>query len=347
MDDFARRPAGDRRAFIGESAARRDLTPVVIEKDFWVCWTLRRLVRSKNLKGHMTFKGGTSLSKAYGIIERFSEDIDLTICRTAPIIADVKSPMEEGISGNERQRRTKELKLAAQKYVKDVALSFLGSEIEAALGTAKGWELMVDPEDPEHQSLLFNYPQSSGYGLDYGGGGNGNGYIKPRIKLEFGARGEAEPAELRPIHPYLAEDFADELPDAITEVETLAIERTYWEKITILHALGHNGKLRPGMSRHYYDVIMLDRGGISEAAMARPDILASVVRNKNLMFTDRSASYETAVMGTIQLAAIGEAAALLAEDYSAMGEMFMAKPPSFKELTEAIGAIEAKINRVN
>src|SRR3546814_9677604 len=78
MDEFARRPAEDRRAFIDEAAARRDLTPIIIEKDFWVCWTLRRLVMCPDLAGHMTFKGGTSLSTAYGIIARFSEDIDLT-----------------------------------------------------------------------------------------------------------------------------------------------------------------------------------------------------------------------------------------------------------------------------
>ncbi len=92
MDDFARRSAGERRVFIEEAAAQRDLTTVVIEKDFWVCWTLRRLGTAPDLKGHITFKGGTSLSKAYGIIERFSEDIDLTIRRSAPL--SIRSPRQ-------------------------------------------------------------------------------------------------------------------------------------------------------------------------------------------------------------------------------------------------------------
>ncbi|OYW85173.1 MAG: hypothetical protein B7Z20_09575, partial [Sphingobium sp. 32-64-5] len=101
MDDFARLGAADRRAFITEAASGRNLTPVIIEKDFWVCWTLRRLTRSEDLVGHITFKGGTSLSKAYGIIQRFSEDIDLTIRRTAPLLDQVASPMEPGITGKE------------------------------------------------------------------------------------------------------------------------------------------------------------------------------------------------------------------------------------------------------
>ena len=107
MDEFAKRPADDRLAFINEAAARRDVTPIIIEKDFWVCWTLRRLMETQALGEHLTFNGGTSLSKAYGIIERFSEDIDLTIGRDARMIAETKPPMEQGISGNERERRTK------------------------------------------------------------------------------------------------------------------------------------------------------------------------------------------------------------------------------------------------
>jgi hypothetical protein len=168
MDEFARRPAVDRRAYIDEAAARRDLTPIIIEKDFWVCWTLRRLVMCPDLAGHMTFKGGTSLSKAYGIIARFSEDIDLTISRAAPLLSEVASPMDSDITGKERERRTKALKAAAQAYVATVAMPILAREIEVALGTAEGWSLALDPDDKDQQTLLFVYPRTSGYGLAYG-----------------------------------------------------------------------------------------------------------------------------------------------------------------------------------
>ena len=154
MDEFARRADDDRLAFINEAAARRDVTPIIIEKDFWVCWTLRRLMEVPVLRDHLTFKGGTSLSKAYGIIERFSEDIDLTIGRDAPLVSETLPPMEDGISGKERERRTKALKAAAQSYVQTIALPELAKAIEASLGTAEGWTVRIDPDDRDAQTIL-------------------------------------------------------------------------------------------------------------------------------------------------------------------------------------------------
>ena len=348
MDEFARREAADRRAFIEEAASRRDLTPTIIEKDFWVCWTLRRLMNCEELTGQLMFKGGTSLSKAYDVIYRFSEDIDLTISKDAPRISEVNSPMEDGISGKERQRRSKALKEAAQAYVAEQIMPALAREIETALGTAEGWSLELDPEDNDRQTLLFNYPQTSGYGLNYGndyGGGADGGYIKPRIKLEFGARGDTEPSELKAITPYLAAEFPDELPDATVEIPTLAATRTFWEKVTILHMLHHSGKLRDGMSRHYYDTFMLAHAGIDGEALAQPNLLAEVVHNKSLMFADKSASYETALIGSLRLSPSDVIADDLKRDYAAMAVMFMREPPAFEDLIKGIAILERRLNR--
>lgn len=352
MDEFAKRTADDRLAFINEAAAQRDVTPIIIEKDFWVCWTLRRLMETPVLGEYLTFKGGTSLSKAYGIIERFSEDIDLTIGRDAPMIADTKPPMEEGISGNERERRTKALKAAAQSYVQAIALPALEAAIAASLGTHDGWDAIIDPEDRDAQTILFQYPKLLNYGGGFGAGRYGvgtfgegdHGYIKPRIKLEFGARGETEPSEARIITPYLAEIFPGEFSNAEVSVSTLAVERTFWEKVTILHALHHGTKLLPEMSRHYYDTVMLAAKGIDDKSMAKPDLLAKVVMNKSLMFSDNKASYGTALLGSLRLVPNDDLRTRLEADYSAMGEMFMQEPPSFAELMAAIAALEAKLN---
>ncbi|HEX8442787.1 MAG TPA: nucleotidyl transferase AbiEii/AbiGii toxin family protein [Allosphingosinicella sp.] len=348
MDDFARLGAGERRVFIEEAAAQRDLTTIVIEKDFWVCWTLRRLGATPDLKGHVTFKGGTSLSKAYGIIQRFSEDIDLTIRRTAPLLDNVASPMEAGIGSNERQRRTKALKKAAQEYVATIARPALSAAVEAELGK-DGWSIELDPEDKDGQTLLFNYPRTGAYAAgdylpaDYAADDEA-GYIKPRIKLEFGARGDPDPFEDRVIQPYLAEQFPEALPDAQTSVETLSVERTFWEKATILHALYHGGKMRDGLSRHYYDMLMLDRAGVTALSLAQPGLLEQVVRNKSVMFADASASYATAVLGTLRLAPSDQIQQALAADYAAMADMFMVAPTAFKELLEGLTDLEARIN---
>lgn len=340
MDEFARRPQEDRLAFISEAAARRDVTPIIIEKDFWVCWTLRRMMEIPVLAENLTFKGGTSLSKAYAIIERFSEDIDLTIGKNAPLIAEIKSPMEEGISGNERQRRTKALKSAAKAYVQSIAMPELTKAITISLGATKGWSVTIDPDDPDEQTILFEYPTIDATAKHRGA----NGYILPRIKLEFGARGEGEPATILTMTSYLAQDFPDELPDAQIAVSTLSAERTFWEKVTILHALHHGGKLRPGMSRHYYDTLKLAEKGIADAAMKNPELLTRVVLNKSLMFADAKASYETAAIGTLKLLPEDELRTQLAQDYSAMEEMFMSSPPGFDDMMASLGALEAQIN---
>jgi hypothetical protein len=352
MDDFARRAVvadNDRLAFITEAAARRDVTPIIIEKDFWVCWTLRRLIETPGLGEHLTFKGGTSLSKAYGIIDRFSEDIDLTIGRTAPQIERTKSPMEEGISGKERDRRAKAVKAAAQDYVHNTAMAALEAAIAEALGTRDGWKVILDPEDGDAQTILFEYPKLLEYGAFSSGGFDqgafGGGYIKPRIKLEFGARGESEPSESRTITPYLATEFPDELPDATVTVSTLSVERTFWEKVTILHALHHGSKLRHEMSRHYYDTAMLASKGVADKALAEPDLLARVVLNKSQMFKDNTASYDTAVLGSLRLIPTEELSARLRTDYEAMTEMFMVTPPTFDDMIASIAALEAKLNR--
>lgn len=352
MDKFALRPNEDRLAFINEAAARRDVTPIIIEKDFWVCWTLRRLMEIPVLRENLTFKGGTSLSKAYGIIERFSEDIDLTIGRDAPMIADTLPPMEDGISRNERERRTKALKAAAQSYVETVALPAMTAAIASSLGTEKGWDVVLDPHDNDAQTLLFRYPVITSFIRDFDPDDfdhrdfetGAYGYIKPRIKLEFGARGETEPSETRTITPYLAQEFPDELPDAKVQVSTLSVERTFWEKVTILHALHHGTKLLPEMSRHYYDTMMLAMKGVDDIAIKNPDLLAKVVLNKSLMFADNKASYGTAIIGSLRLVPNDDLRARLADDYAAMAEMFMVVPPSFDELMTAIAKLEAKLN---
>lgn len=333
MDDFARRADKDRRVYFEEAASRRDLTTIIIEKDFWVCWTLRRLVRHPDLAGHLTFKGGTSLSKAYGIIQRFSEDIDLTIRRTAPRLSDLPLPTEEGISGKERDRRTEAIKAGGRAFVAEIAGPALEEAIAEALGTTSGWTIEIDTEDRDEQTILFHYPGA--------GTADGKAYIKPRIKLEFGARGDPEPFESRAIAPYVVEEFSDEFSDTETPVETLRVERTYWEKATILHALHHNGKFRAGLSRHYYDLLMLDRAGVTKEALTQSHLLKRVVANKKLMFADKSASYETAILPTLQLVPTDAFRGAVETDYAAMADMFMAPQPSFEQLMEELKALEA------
>ena len=352
MDNFAKQPDTERRELLSEAANRRDSTEIIMEKDLWVCWTLKRLFTNPKLSPHLTFKGGTSLSKSYSLIERFSEDIDLTINRAAPYLKDGQDPMEDGISNKERARRIKSLGEHARHFVKDVVLPALQADIGAQLGDIDTWHLSLDPEDPDQQTLLFHYPKVFSYG-GYGSGLYGVGpygvsapasYIRPQIKLEFGARGEIEPNEKRPIKPYAAEEFPDLFENPVVEVSVLAAERTFWEKATILHALYHGAKMRDRMSRHYYDTFMLSQRGIAKKSLQYPELLTNVVKNKSLLFRDAKASYETAHIGALKLLPTEQKIPALRQDYARMDEMFMTEYPSFDEILNELKELEDVIN---
>ncbi len=345
-------------AVIEEAAARLDLPTAIIEKDFWVCWTLRRLVETPAIAPHLTFKGGTSLSKAYGIIRRFSEDIDLTIGRTAPFVKDTQSPMEAGVGSGQVKARTTALTAAATRFVAEVILPELSTAIAAALGTEDGWKLDLDDNEP--MTVLFEYPRLATYDR-FEGGAMFNasplgtfafnqaprvvpGYVRPVIKLEFGARGDTVPSEIRTVRSYVAEQFPDLFTVPDVQVSTLAVERTFWEKATILHALYHNRKIRGRLSRHYADLHMAVLAGVADVALGQPELLAAVVRNKELLFRDASASYGTAVYGTFRFLPQAEDLAVLKQDYDAMQEMFMGEAPSFDEIVATLTELERQVN---
>ena len=128
-------------------------------------------------------------------------------------------------------------------------------------------------------------------------------------------------------------------------VSTLSVERTFWEKATILHALHHGSKMRPEMSRHFYDIVMMAASGVDDAALADPDLLTQVVAHKSQLFADPRASYDTAALGLLRLVPTVQLGTQLRDDYRAMGEMFMSEPPTFEQLMSRIARLEAKLNR--
>lgn len=352
MDKFANRPETERREILQEAANRRGISTSIVEKDFWVCWTLKRLFEDTELAPHLIFKGGTSLSKCYGLIERFSEDIDLTISRQAPYLSDGKNPGEDGISGKERERRIDALKQNAQAFVEKAILPKLKDRIGRALGKTDTWNIVLDDEDPDRQTILFHYPRLFNYGMGYGRGsyGVGNfgegqiGYIKPSIRLEFGARGETEPSEARPIRSYVAETFPDIVTEDVGSIPALAAERTFWEKATILHSIYHGVKLRERMSRHYYDTYMMDKKKVAASALRDVALLDQVVHNKSLLFRDAKASYETAKIGSLRLVPSDALLSDLKRDYATMNEMFIGEAPAFDAIMSGLAELEKRIN---
>jgi len=352
MDKFITLTEQDKRDAFGETATRRGVLPIIIEKDFWVCWTLKHLLEIPEIAPYITFKGGTSLSKAYGIIDRFSEDIDLTISKSAPYTKDAKNPADEEVSGKERQRRIDALKEGAQKFVLEIALPNLNKKFQEIFGGDAVWKVEIASDDNDKQTILFYYPKLLSYGKGYGMGlygvgayGEGEiGYLKPAIRLEFGARGDIEPNEEKEITPYIAEEFPELFDNPKCSVPTLAVERTFWEKATILHALYHGSKMRDRMSRHYYDTYTLDIKGVADSALKNLPLLDQVVLNKSIFFKDNKASYETAKIGSLKLVPSDAMITELKADYKAMQEMFMKDAPDFDLVISTLQKLEEKIN---
>src|SRR5437773_3957825 len=154
MDGFAKLNPEERRIFFEGTATPRNIQAQIVEKDFWVCWTLKELFRLPVIGEHLIFKGGTSLSKAFKVIERFSEDIDVSIDRGFLGFGGANEP-EAGASNKEKQRRIEALKAACQKKIAAELLPALEAATSSKVRGEDLWSLRADDDDPDRQTLLF------------------------------------------------------------------------------------------------------------------------------------------------------------------------------------------------
>lgn len=345
VDKFARLPTAERAALFGESAAARGVANTIIEKDFWVCWTLRRIFAlPKGETASLVFKGGTSLSKAYNAIRRFSEDIDLSFDRADLGYAGERDPEKEGLGRKKAEKLIDDLGVDVAAHIAAKLLPALQSAFVSALGEpSEGeWSLVIDPADA--QTVNFHYPAAF-TGAEYAG----MSYITPRVKLELGARGDPWPTEEKVIRPYAAEDFPAFFEEHDTTVTVLSAQRTFWEKVTALHAEAHrpDGSPTPQyFSRHFYDIVMLLETVEGKAAAQDFDLLAQVAQHKSIFFRSAWASYGAAKPGSLRLLPSEARIKDLRADYRAMAPMmFDAKAPAFDEILARIRQFQDDVNR--
>jgi len=336
VDEFSRQSAADRKPFLEAAATTSGLPFGIIEKDFWVCWTLKRLFELPTIRDHLIFKGGTTLSKIYAVIERFSEDIDVSIDRVHFGFVDGKDPEKAGSAKKQRQV-IEELAGACRAFVQGELQTVLRAAIEKTLGTKKGWKLSPDGDDPDGQTLLFEYPAIDGQSL---------GYVRPSVKIELGARSDHWPSERRGVRPYLAEHVAEALRDPEAQVKVLDVARTFWEKATILHMYAHwpeGKKVSPRQSRHYYDLFRLLGTAHKVDAVAKPELLKRVAEHKRIYFRAGWAKYEAAGNGGLKLAPSEHVETAMKQDYAQMGEMIFGDAPTWAAIMVAIRAFEAEM----
>lgn len=325
-------PADERRLYIEQAAVRRNISPVVLEKDFWVCWLLGILFESE-FAGSVVFKGGTSLSKVFGVIERFSEDIDLSLSPTF-----LQLP-EAGTSRNQANKWMTKAEATCGAAVQNKIGPSMEAVVEGVLGKGeRAWfEFLTEP-NTNSPVLLFHYPSSQPAGFEY---------LSRSVKLEFGSLTDQQPVGRHPIRPWVAEVLPDAFPDWRCEVVALEMERTFWEKATILYTEYHRPTDKPTpdrFSRHYADAAALAKHPAAKSALDRHDIRNRVVEWKSQFFGSSWANYENAKPGTFRLVPPAERLPSLRRDYQAMRDMYLTEPFSFDEILATLSDLEDRIN---
>jgi hypothetical protein len=338
MDAFLHSSPERRKKACIELSDAMHLHAASVEKDLWVCWTLRELFSLPHIGEHLTFKGGTSLSKAWKLIQRFSEDIDLVVDKEALGFGGEAAP-DKAPSNKQRKARVEALMAASRHWVQCALQPALATRIAATLRDDSAWKLEVDPDMTDGQCLLLHYPSAFP---------NEPGYIKPVVKIELGARSDDWPHSECPIQPYLAERFPQLMPEGPFPIRVLAAERTFWEKACLLHEetfRPHDKPRKLRMARHYYDLWCLLCAGVGERALANTVLFQRVAEHREIFFRYAWVDYTTHRPGSFRLTPPTDHLANWRFDYQAMlGPMFFGEVPDFDEILETVSKFEKTFN---
>ena len=311
------------------AAEQFDFSELIIEKDLWVCWLLEKIF---SLPIQMAFKGGTSLSKVFNLINRFSEDCDITIdYRYFNQTIDLGN-----ITRSQLKKVSEQLKRQLQAYVSEVVLPHLQEHVISELpGDVFEIELSDDGEQ-----LRFYYPSLA----------NGHaGYLRDHVLIEFGIRNCTEPCEKHQITPYLASALNVNIDFPSPIINTLSPLRTFWEKVTLIHVECNRDRFIKSpdrLSRHWYDLHMLNNSWVAAQALERNDILTSVIEYKKAFFNASYANYDDCLNGNCKLIPSAESLVNVKSDFLMMIDagMFYQDPPTFDEMIISLTKLQSDIN---
>lgn len=332
MKNIARLSQNDRIVLFSKSAEKMKLHPSIVEKDFWVCFMLDHLFHDSKYKDSFVFKGGTSLSKSYHVIDRFSEDIDL-ILDWRRLVCDDSSPWEDRSKTKQDQYNKRINKMAADFYREEL-IETLNKELSIKLG--QGQWVEIDAYD----EMVINFIFPRNFNLDY---------IVPIVRLEIGPLAEWVPSHRTMISPFVAEQYPSAFLQTSTEILTIDIERTFWEKVTILHKLANfpvKKALPRRYARHLYDVYCMAQTDVKQRAFDRKELLEKDIEFKQKFYYTKSAHYETATLSEVKLVPAKEIIDALREDYAAMKNMIYGDYPDFDEIISCLEKLQEEIHMI-
>ncbi|BDB57179.1 nucleotidyl transferase AbiEii/AbiGii toxin family protein [Flavobacterium ammonificans] len=322
MNEWLKLSEKRRLEILNQVNSQTGLPTDAIEKDWWVTITLKAIFSSKFAQ-HLVFKGGTSLSKAYNLIERFSEDIDLSIDRTML-----------GFEGELSKTQIKKLRKASGNFIVGEFKEELISELEKLGVNKENYNLIFDDEiddtsDPHRIELEYNSIVEAGE------------YIPQRVIIELGARALLEPNEQKKIQSIIGQIYPEQ---AFTiqpfEVIVVVPTKTFLEKIMLLHEefLKPTENIRHyRMSRHLYDIEKLMDHDYGKEAIKNKELFETLVQHRSKYTPIRGISYELHTPQTINFIPPAEVTELWKKDYQAMQEfMIYGDTMEFEELIDKL-----------
>jgi hypothetical protein len=326
MNKIANLPKQQRSELFSETATLMNTTNSIVEKDFWVVWTLDKIFSDDRLNKILMFKGGTSLSKVFNLIGRFSEDIDLILDWR---LVSNENPLNEQESKNKQVKFNEQINENAKVFIKDQLLPIF-TQILSPLCTCSIAE--------DGFSINVKYPNA----FD-------DSYLRPEILLEIGPLASWLPSDSFEIFSFAAQKFPQVFEKSNCTVNTIVAKRTFWEKATILHHEANrplDSAMPTRYSRHYYDLAMMALNEVKNEALADLDLLQNVVEFKQKFYPRSWAKYEEAVPETLKLLPPEFRLDSLEKDYKAMQNMIFDKYISFDEIIDILRNLEVDINSI-
>jgi predicted nucleotidyltransferase component of viral defense system len=329
--DFYTIDKAEKEAIFNAIAAECSMTPFAVEKDWWVSRILN-IIFQMDIADHMVFKGGTSLSKAWKLINRFSEDIDLSIDREF-----------FGFKGNLGKRQRDKLRKQAGEYVDEVFYKDLAAAI-----LANGYymvDVQLEPVSASDLDRKINvyYPNII----------HPPGYLDRRVQIEISSRSLREPFTPKQVGALVDEFFVDrEFAESLFIVPTVNPERTFLEKLFLLHEEFHRPakKMRVNrLSRHLYDVYHLTKAGIAERAISDKELYETIVAHRYKFSRVGGVDYNLHHPNSLDPIPVEEKMAEWKADYGKMMEemIYEERKPTFDDLINNLSELRHRLQSVS
>ena len=336
MHKIAQLPVLDRRHIFTESAIEIGNIALITEKDFWVVWAMKHVFELGEISNQLIFRGGTSLSKAYSYIKRFSEDVDLGVDYKYFGFIDDRDP-NNAPSKSQRIKLIKQFRRKIRQYMENDFKEMLSQSFGKVI-IDEDWSIECQ-QDGRIIQFYFNYPRSLkkiNYHSDY---------ILPTVKIEIDPRASLEPLETKSISPIIADYFPDQFDEVGISINTLKAQRTFWEKVALLHRIfiGRD-KLPKRFSRHCYDVAELSKTKSIQDSMENLELLKKVIEHNKKFYEQTDKNYLGAINGNIKLNPNANLIVELKNDYIETKNMIFGNEPDFDSIITALKEIENKIN---